>query len=76
MSKLENITVGSFVKGFINDEVVEIIAANFRGDSVLEVVFKNSQGKLDSQLLFRDSEKFIEIIEKMFSGNLIVMLIL
>ena len=64
MSKLESITVGSFVKGLINNEVVEIVATTSRGDSVLEVVFKDSRGKLDSQLLFRDSERFIEIIEK------------
>lgn len=63
MSKLENITAGTFVKGLVDNEVVEVIAVVQRGSSVLDIVFKDNNGGLKNQLLYRDNEKFLEVVE-------------
>ena len=44
MAKLEEITVGSSVKGIIGDEPVTIVAVQWYGSNVLEITYKNSQG--------------------------------
>ena len=45
MSKLENLTVGSRVKGIL-DETVQIIAVKWFGSSVISVTYKDSNGTL------------------------------
>jgi len=42
MARLEEITVGSTVKGIIGDEPVMIVAVQWYGTNVLEITYKNS----------------------------------
>lgn len=63
MSKLEDITVGSMVKGIVGDETVRIISARLFGLNVLEIVYADTQNRLDSQLLYRENESQLEVME-------------
>ena len=61
--RLEDLTVGSSVKGLVNNESVQVVAVKWYGSSVLELTFKNSQGMLASQLLYREDEARLEILD-------------
>lgn len=63
MAQLENITVGSVIKGIVPNEVTTVIAIKWFGTTGLELTFKTSNGRVHNQLLFRDSEPLIEILE-------------
>ena len=41
MAKLEEITVGSSVKGIISNEPVTIVAVQWYGNNVLEITYKD-----------------------------------
>ena len=45
VAKLEDITVGSNVKGIINNEIVSIIAVSWYGNSTIEITYKDSKGQ-------------------------------
>lgn len=62
MAKLENVTVGSTVKGIIGNEPVSIVAVQWYGSNVLEITYKDSRGVPGTQLLYRDSEPGIEVL--------------
>ena len=64
MSRLEDVTVGSSVKGLVGNEVVEIIAVKWFGNAVIEATFKDGRGDLGSQLLYREDEASLEVLEK------------
>ena len=61
MAKLEELTVGSVVKGLINEGNVTIVAVTWYGDSVLQVSFKDDKEQLASQLVYREDENNLEI---------------
>ena len=61
MAKLEELTVGSVVKGLINEGNVTIVAVTCYGDSVLQVSFKDDKEQLASQLVYREDENNLEI---------------
>lgn len=63
MAHLEDITVGSIVKGIAGKEPVHIIAVKWYGNAVLEITFKNNVGQLSNELLYRESEPNIEIVK-------------
>ena len=48
MAKLEEITVGSSVKGIISNSTVTIVAVQWYGNNVLEITYKDSHGLCDS----------------------------
>ena len=61
MSKLEELTVGSSVKGIVSNDAVQIVAVKWYGSSVLELTFKNSQGKVGNELVYREDEARLEV---------------
>lgn len=61
MSTLEELVVGTKVKGILGGEAVTLIAANWCGSNALEVVYKDSKENLGSQLLYRDREPELEV---------------
>ena len=63
MAKLEEITVGSSVKGIIGDEPVTIVAVQWYGSNVLEITYKNSQGTPGNQMLLRDEEMNLTVMD-------------
>lgn len=62
MAKLEDITVGSTVKGIAGNESVSIVAAQWYGSNVLEITYKDTRGVLGTQLLYRDDEVNVEVL--------------
>ena len=64
MPRLEDITVGSQVKGLIPGDVVTVKHVQMFGDQALEVTYTNSTGRSDSQLLYRDQEAGLEIVQQ------------
>ncbi len=66
MARLEDITVGSSVKGITAGDTVSIVAVQWFGTNVIEITYKNSAGVLGAQMLYRESEAGIEVL----SGNL------
>lgn len=62
MAKLEDITVGSTVKGIAGSEPVSIVAVQWYGSNVVEITYKNTQGIPGVQLLYRDDEVNVEVM--------------
>lgn len=62
MARLENVTVGSTVKGIIGNEPISIVAVQWYGTNVLEITYKDTRGVPGTQLLYRDSEPGIEVL--------------
>ena len=66
MARLEDITVGSSVKGVVANYIVTIVAVQWYGTNVIEITYKNSVGALGAQMIYRENEPNIEVM----SGNL------
>lgn len=64
MSKLEEITAGSSVRGIVGNESVTIVAVQWYGTNVMELTYKNANGVTGTQLLYRDSEPGIEVLSQ------------
>lgn len=62
MSKLEEITVGSTVKGVAGNEAVSIVAVRWYGTNVLDITYKDTRGNAGTQLVYRESEAEIEVL--------------
>ena len=63
MAKLEEITVGSSVKGIISNEPVTIVAVQWYGNNVLEITYKDSHGQPGNQMLLRDEEINLTVMD-------------
>lgn len=64
MAHLEDIVIGSNVRGIENNELVNVVAVKWIGNSALEVIYKDSKGNLSNKILYRDMETGLEIEEK------------
>ena len=62
MARLEDVTVGSTIKGIIGDEPVSVVAVQWYGTNVLEITYKDTRGVPGTQLLYRESEPGIEVM--------------
>ena len=51
MARLEEITVGSIIKGIIGDEPVSVVAAQWYGSNVLEITYKDGAYYVDGYLI-------------------------
>ena len=69
MAKLENITVGSSVKGIAGNEAVTIVAVQWYGTNVIDITYRNSQNVSGQQLLYREDESRIEVMDKNLSWS-------
>ena len=63
MAKLEEITVGSTIKGIAGEEPVSIVAIQWYGSNVIEITYKNSKNLPGTQLLYREDESHIEVLD-------------
>lgn len=61
MSTLEDLVVGTKVKGIVGNEAVTLIATKWCGSNAVEVVYKDSNENLGSQILYRDREPELEL---------------
>ena len=62
MARLEDITVGSTVKGIAGNEPVSIVAVQWYGTNVIDIPYKNSQNVPGTQLLYREDDHHIEVL--------------
>ncbi|MEZ4920452.1 MAG: helicase-related protein, partial [Saprospiraceae bacterium] len=62
MTKLENITKGTYLNGVIPNQMVEVIDAVWHGTDVIEITFKDNQGNPNNEILYRDNESNLEIV--------------
>ncbi len=63
MARIEDITVGSTVKGINGNEPVSVVAIQWYGSNVIEITYKNTMNVLGTQLLYRDDENGIEVLD-------------
>ncbi len=61
MAKLEELTVGSTVRGIAGNEPVSIVAVQWYGSNVLEITYKDTRGVPGTQLLYRNDEASVEV---------------
>lgn len=62
MTKLENITKGTYLNGVIPNQMVEVIDAVWHGTDVIEITFKDSLGNPNNEILYRDNEPNLDIV--------------
>lgn len=62
MTKLENITKGTYLDGVIPNQMVEVIDAVWHGSDVIEITFKDGQGNPNNEILYRDNEPNLDIV--------------
>ena len=61
MARLEELTIGSNVKGIINDELVTIVSVQWFGSNVIDITYKDNRGVPGTQLIYREDEPNLEI---------------
>lgn len=66
MARLEDITVGSLVRGIIGNEPVTIVAVTWHGTAVIDITYRDNHGVTGSQILFRENEENLEVV----NGNM------
>ncbi len=64
MKSLEQIQVGSTVKGILPGDVFTVESVKWFGPNVLQVIGRDSSGKLREELLYRDRVSQVEIVEQ------------
>lgn len=62
MTKLEDITKGTYLNGVMPNQMVEVVDAVWYGTDVIEITFKDSLGNPNNEILYRDSEPILEIV--------------
>ena len=63
MSKLEDLTPTTAVRGILPDSLVTVVSAQWFGSAALELTYKTPAGKVANELLYRHDESRIEVVE-------------
>lgn len=63
LAQLEEITVGSTIKGITGNEPVSVIAVKWFGTAGIELTYKTGDGNVHNQLLFRDAEQSVTVLD-------------
>ena len=61
MATLEQITVGSNIKGILPNELVTIVAVKWHGNSAITATYRTSNGNVNERLLYRDDEASVDL---------------
>src|SRR5487761_1537582 len=61
MARLEEITVGTSVKGVLPDGLVTVVAVDWIGTVAISLTYRDSGGRLGSELLYRDREPTLDV---------------
>jgi SNF2 family DNA or RNA helicase len=62
MSRLEDLTKGTSVKGVLPDALVTVVDAKWISAGVVELTYKDAAGHLGNELLYRDREPTLEVV--------------
>ncbi|QDV73809.1 helicase-related protein [Botrimarina mediterranea] len=63
MTRLEDITKNSAVRGILPNVTVKIIDAQPFGSGALKIVYETPEGATDQEILYRDREPTLELVE-------------
>lgn len=73
MTRLEELTPGTSIRGITPDGIVTIENVKWFGSDAIQINFLDSRGKLETQILYRDNEPILEKVSKgrpwSFDGN-------
>jgi SNF2 family DNA or RNA helicase len=64
MSRLEDLTPGTALRGIIPDSLVTVVSTQWFGSEALELTYKTTTGKVANELLFRHDEPRVEVVEQ------------
>ena len=64
MSKLEDLTPDTAVRGIRPDSFVTVVSVQWHGPDVVTLTYRTPTGQLSEEVLFRDSESRIEVVEQ------------
>jgi superfamily II DNA or RNA helicase len=64
MSRLEDITVNSVVKGLVASSAVTIKHTEMFGSQAMQVTFVDAEGRPGTQLIYRDQEATLEVVRQ------------
>ena len=62
MTRLEDLTQGSAVKGILPNQAVTVVNVKWHGSDVVELTYKDGTGRPDNTLLYRDNEPTLEVV--------------
>ncbi|MBL9045672.1 MAG: DUF3883 domain-containing protein [Myxococcales bacterium] len=63
MAQLEDLTVGTLVKGILPDCLVSIVGVQWFGSEALELTYKDPAGRVANELLYRHDEPRLAVVE-------------
>ena len=64
MSKFEDLTPDTAVRGIRPDSFVTVVSVQWHGPDVVTLTYRTPTGQLGEEVLFRDSESRIEVVEQ------------
>lgn len=64
MARLEDVIVGSSVRGIVGSSSVNILAVKWHGTNAMTVTFKNANGTVEEQILYREDEEQLTVVDK------------
>src|SRR4030095_14179018 len=64
MSRIEELTPGTSVKGILPDCAVTVVNVRWFGSEALELTYKTATGKVANQIIYREDEPRLEIVEQ------------
>ena len=62
--KLEDIKVGSILRGVKPGQAVTVLAVQWHGNDCGEITYKDEDGRADTRLCYRGEEAQLEIVER------------
>ena len=63
MSKLEDLTPNTSVRGILPDSLITVVSVQWYGSDALELTYKDAGGRVANQLLYRSDESRIQVAE-------------
>ncbi len=64
MFRLQDLRIGSSIRGILRNGIVTVVSDRWFGSDVLELTHKDPTGKVRNQLLYREREAGLEVVEE------------
>jgi hypothetical protein len=64
MARLEELTIGTSVRGIRPDAAVSVVSVAWFGSDAIELTFKTPTGRVENELLYRADEPRLEIVQE------------
>src|SRR5690606_31665352 len=64
MARLEDLTIGSFVRGILPEALATVVSVKWFGSEALELTFNDPTGRLANLLIYRHGESRLEVVEQ------------